>query len=88
MEQAGSKSPNVVDALCDAFNQIGDFSYALMPRDIAHAVGDLKKAVLTNLRGAIDWEIGWIGDRVTGGDKLREDWRAKCHRDEKQNVSY
>lgn len=88
MEQAGRNSPSLVDELCDAFNQIGDFSYAIMPKDIAHGVGDLKKAVLSNLRGAIDWEINWIGDRVAGGDKLREEWRAKCHRPENQNVSY
>jgi hypothetical protein len=26
----------------------------------------------------VDWEIGWIDDRVAGGDRLREEWREKC----------
>ena len=87
MDETGSRSSSVINAVCDAFNQIGDVSYALMPRDIAHAVGDLKKAVLTNLRGAIDCETGWITDRVAGGDRLRDEWREKCRRHESQNVS-
>jgi len=78
MEQARESFNNAADAVCDALRQIGDFSYAVLPEDIAHAIGDLKTAVLTNLRGVIDWEIDWINDRVAGGDKLREEWRAKC----------
>jgi hypothetical protein len=78
MEEARNPVHGLADALCDAFNQIGDFSYAVMPRDVAHALGDLKKAMLNSIRGCIDWEIDWIDDRVTGGDKLRDEWREKC----------
>lgn len=69
---------DVAHAICDGFRQIGDFSYAIMPRDVAHAVGDLKKALLTEIRHCVDWEIGWIDERVAGGDRLREEWREKC----------
>lgn len=69
---------DVAHAICDGFRQIGDFSYAIMPRDVAHAVGDLKKALLTEIRNCVDWEIGWIDERVAGGDRLREEWREKC----------
>lgn len=78
MEQCEERLHDAADAVCDAFNQIGDFSYAIMPRELAHAVGDLKKAVLSSLRGAIDWEIGWIDARVSGGDKIRSEWQEKC----------
>ena len=78
MEQANERLRDAADAICDAFNQIGDFSYAIMPRELAHAVGDLKKAVLSSLRGAIDCEIGWIDARVAGGDKIRSEWQEKC----------
>jgi hypothetical protein len=81
MEQARNEVYDVAGAICDAFNQIGDFSYAVMPKDLAHAVGDLKKAVLKTIRGAVDWEIEWIDGRVAGGEKLREEWRERCHRE-------
>ena len=72
---------DVCAAVGDGMRQIGDFSYAIMPKDVAHALGDLKKALLTQIRACVDWEIGWIDDRVAGGDKLREEWREKCERE-------
>ena len=78
MQEARSCANDVVDAVCDAFRQIGDVSFAIFPRDVAHALGDLQKAVLSTTRKVIDWEIQWTDDRVAGGDRLRDEWRAKC----------
>lgn len=78
MQEGRNCVNDVAGAVCDGLRQIGDFTYAIMPRELAHAVGDLKKAVLTQVRSVVDWEIGWIDDRVAGGDKLREEWREKC----------
>jgi hypothetical protein len=80
MQEARSCANDVVDAVCDAFRQIGDVSYAIFPRDIAHALGDLQKAVLSTVRNVVDWEIQWTDDRVAGGDRLRDEWREKCRR--------
>jgi len=71
---------NAAAAVCDGFRRICDISYAILPKDVAHRLADLKKAVLNELRGCLDWEIGWIDERVAGGDRLREEWRAKCER--------
>ena len=79
MKDAQECVNDVCTAVRDGLRQIGDFSYAIMPKDVAHAVGDFKKAVLSQIRCAVDWEIGWIDDRVAGGDKMREEWREKCH---------
>ena len=49
-----------------------------MPKDLAHSVGDFKKAVLATIRNAVTWEIEWIDARVSGGDTLREKWREQC----------
>ena len=68
----------VKDAFCDALRQVGDISYAILPKDVAHSLGDLKKALLSQIRCLVDWEIGWIDDRVAGGDRLRDEWREKC----------
>ena len=80
MQEARKDVCDVAGAICDAFNQIGDFSYAIMPKDLAHSVGDFKKAVLATIRNAVTWEIEWIDSRVAGGDELREKWREQCRR--------
>ena len=72
---------DVCTAIRDGLRQIGDFSYAIMPKDVAHAVGDLKRAVLTQIRDGLEWEMLWIKDRVAGGDRMREEWREKCRRE-------
>jgi hypothetical protein len=78
MQEGRSPIHDAAAAVCEGLKQIGDFSYAIMPKDVAHAVGDLKKACLTQLRGCIDWEIDWVENRVAGGDRLRDEWREKC----------
>jgi hypothetical protein len=78
MEEARNCANDAARAVCDGIRQIGDFSYAVMPRDLAHAVGDLKKAILSSIRNVVDWEIGWIDDRVAAGDKIRDEWRERC----------
>ena len=78
MDQARDSTQRVADAVWDGLKQIGDISYAVMPKDIAHALADLNKALLSQIRSVVDWEIEWIDGRVAGGDKLREEWKAKC----------
>ncbi|HEY6659994.1 MAG TPA: hypothetical protein VI031_02585 [Pyrinomonadaceae bacterium] len=79
--QAGSDPVREIkDAVCDGLRQIGNFSYAILPKDIAHSLASFKKSVLTELTGALQWEMEWIDNRVAGGDKLREEWREKRQR--------
>jgi hypothetical protein len=87
MKEARDCVNDVAAALGDGLRQIGDFSYAIMPKDVAHALGDLKKAVLSQIRCAVDWEMGWIDDRVAGGDRIREEWREKCERESTTDAS-
>ena len=71
---------DVKDAVCDGLRQIGDCSYAILPKNLAHALADLKKSMLTELTTAFQWQMEWIDNRVAGGDKLREKWRERCER--------
>ena len=80
MEEAKESAQCAVNAVCDALTYLGDASYAVLPRDIAHGLGDFKKAVLSNMRSLIDWEIDWVNERVVGGDRLREEWQQACKR--------
>jgi hypothetical protein len=73
---------NAANAFCDALRYLGDVSYAILPRDLAHDLGDLKKTFLGGVRSALDKEIEWIDERVAGGDKLREEWKRRCQANE------
>ena len=70
----------VINELCDAFRYLGDASYAILPEDIAHNLGDLKKSFLTTIRSLIDKDIDWVEARVSGGDRLRQEWKQKWDR--------
>ena len=72
---------NIVNELCDAVRYIGDVSYAILPRDVAHNLADLKKSFLTTIRSLIDKDIEWVDARVAGGDRVRAEWQEKCNRD-------
>ena len=80
MDKGRDPLRDVTEAVLGGLRQIGDCSYAILPKDIAHSVAGLKKALLTQLTTAMQWEMEWIDDRVAGGDKLREEWREKCQR--------
>ena len=69
---------DVAGAVLDGLRQIGDCSYAILPKDIAHSLAGLKKAMITQLTTALQWEMEWIDNRVAGGDKLRDKWCEKC----------
>lgn len=82
-EPAGT---NVVNELFDAIRYIGDVSYAVLPKDIAHNLGDLKKSFLNNVRTLIDKDIEWVDARVAGGDRVREEWQQKCNRQKSEGA--
>ena len=70
---------SIVNELCDAMRYVGDVSYAVLPKELAHNLGDLKKSFLTTIRSLIDKDIEWVDARVAGGDRVREEWREKCN---------
>ena len=78
MQEGRDPIRDVAEAVLGGLRQIGDCSYAILPKDIAHTVAGVKKALLGQLTNALRWEMEWIDDRVAGGDKLREEWREKC----------
>jgi hypothetical protein len=79
--QSQTECSNVINELCDAVRYIGDVSYAILPRDVAHNLADLKKSFLTSILPLIDKDIDWVDARVAGGDREREEWQQKCNRE-------
>jgi hypothetical protein len=77
---------NIVNELSDALRYIGDVSYAILPRDVAHNLGDLKKSFLTTIRSLIDKDIEWVDARVAGGDRVREEWEQRYNQDQSEGA--
>ena len=61
--------------VCDVLRYLCDASYAVLPKDVAHQLGELKKNFLGGVRWVIEKDIEWIDARIAGGDRLREEWR-------------
>jgi hypothetical protein len=64
--------------ICDALRYIGDVSYAIFPREVAHDLGEMKKNFLGCIYWLVEKQIKWVDDRVAGGDRLREEWQESC----------
>ncbi len=82
MEEARDPIKSAVSDICDALRYLGDVSYAVLPERVAHDLGNLKKSFLSELKTLIEKDIEWIDARVAGGDRLREEWRQACRRDQ------
>jgi hypothetical protein len=81
MSEAREPIGRAASQICDALRYLGDVSYAVLPPNLAHELGDLKKTFLSNVRTLIEKDIEWIDARVAGGDRLREEWKRSCDRD-------
>ena len=86
MDEARDPIGSATSEICAAFRYLGDVSYAILPQQVAHDLGDLKKKILTNIRSCVDScvdkDLEWIDARVAGGDRLREEWRQACNRNQ------
>jgi hypothetical protein len=78
MEETTGSDRGLVNELGDALRYLGDASYAILPKEVAHNLGDLKKSFLSTIRTLIDKDIEWVDARVAGGDRVREEWQQKC----------
>jgi hypothetical protein len=72
--------------VCAALRYLCDASYAVLPEDVAHQLGELKKNFLSGVRWVIEKDIEWIDARVAGGDRLREEWRRGARPADKETA--
>jgi hypothetical protein len=85
-ETQAEPGSNVINELCDALRFLGDASYAILPEDLAHNLGDIKKSFLSSIRSLIDKDIEWVEARVAGGDRLRQEWQQKWNCDKSEGA--
>ena len=86
MSEPRESVDNACKAVSDALRYLGDASYAILPSDVAHDLGDLKKKFLSNVCSLIEKDIEWIDARVAGGDRLREEWKLTCDREQSEHA--
>ena len=81
MAETNETHPRTGDTLSDALRFLCEASYAVLPRDVAHKLGELEK----NFWGGVGWladkKVGWIDEALRGGDRLREEWQRRCQRE-------
>lgn len=65
------------NAVCDAVRFLCDASFAILPRDVAHQVGEFEKNFWGGVRWLAEKKMEWIDESVSGGDRLREEWRRR-----------
>ena len=78
---------NPCNSLLDAIKYVNDATYAVLPTEVAHKLGDLEKSLWSSVRGFAEKELGWIDERVESSDRLRQEWRESCKRAESAPAS-
>lgn len=73
--------------VCDALRYLNDASYAVLPEDVAHKLGELQKNFWSGVRWLVDKEIEWIERSIEASDHLREEWRHGARREEAERTA-
>lgn len=87
MEETKKQAECSTDSILGALRYLSEASYAILPKDIAHQFGELKKNFWSGVRSLIDKELEWIDESVAGGDRLREEWRSRADRERAEDVA-
>ena len=64
---------NTGDTLRDAFRFLSDAKFAILPRDVAHQLGEFEKNFWGGVRWLADKSVECIDDALSGGARLREE---------------
>jgi hypothetical protein len=65
------------DSLKDIWRFFCDASFAVLPADVAHRLGEFEKNVWGGVRCFAEKNLEWIDDALAGGDRLREEWQRR-----------
>jgi hypothetical protein len=63
--------------IADALRFLCDASYAVLPRDAAHQLGEFEKNLWGGLRWCAERGVERIDESLAAADRLRDEWR-KC----------
>ena len=63
--------------VCDTLRFLCDASFAVLPRDAAHQLGEFEKNFWGGLRWFAEKSIERIDDSLAAADRLRDEWRRR-----------
>jgi hypothetical protein len=63
--------------IADTLRFICDASFAVLPRDAAHQLGEFEKNLWGGLRWCAERSIERIDESLDAADRLREEWRRR-----------
>ena len=63
--------------VCDAMRFLCDASFAVLPRDAAHHLGEVEKNFWGGLRWVAEKSVTRIDESLAAADRLREEWRRR-----------
>lgn len=63
--------------ICDAVRFLCDASFAVLPRDAAHQLGEFEKNFWGGLRWFAEKSAVRIDESLAAADRLREEWRRR-----------
>jgi len=75
----GTNDPryNTGNPVCDALRFVCDASFAVLPRDAAHRLGELEKNFWGGLRWFAEKNMNWVDESLAAADRLREEWNRR-----------
>ena len=68
---------NTGNPVCDALRFLCDASFAVLPRDAAHKLGEVEKNIWGSVRWFADKSAGWVDESLAAADRLREEWNCR-----------
>lgn len=77
MQETNESRYSTGNPVCDALRFLCDASYAVLPRDAAHQLGEVQKNFWGGVRWLADKQVGWIDEALRRSDHLRDEWRRR-----------
>ena len=68
---------NTGNPVCDALRFLCDASFAVLPRDAAHKLGEVEKNIWGSVRWFADKSAGWEDESLAAADRLRDEWNRR-----------
>ncbi|HZT61388.1 MAG TPA: hypothetical protein VFA21_22465 [Pyrinomonadaceae bacterium] len=65
------------NSVCNALRFLCDASFAVLPLDAAHKLGEFEKNIWGGVRWFAEKNVEWIDESLAAADWLREEWRRR-----------
>src|SRR5918997_2654251 len=68
---------NTGNPVSDALRFLCDASFAVLPRDAAHKLGEFEKNFWGSVRWFAEKNMDWVDESLAAADRLRDEWTRR-----------